>query len=59
MQTYSQTPTDIVRAASGVDFAYRRVGDRGGIPLVLANYFAANVDDWDPSSLTGWRPTVT
>jgi len=47
-QTYSQIPTEAVRAANGVDFAYRRVGVRGGIPLVLANYFAANLDDWDP-----------
>jgi pimeloyl-ACP methyl ester carboxylesterase len=53
MQTYSATPTDIVRAASGIDFAYRRVGNRGAIPLVLANYFAANMDDWDPLIVDG------
>lgn len=53
MQTYSQTPTDIVRAATGIDFAYRQVGDRGDIPLVLANYFAANMDDWDPLIVDG------
>ena len=29
-QTYSQTPTEVVRAASGIDFAYRQVGNRGG-----------------------------
>jgi pimeloyl-ACP methyl ester carboxylesterase len=53
MRTYSQTPTDVVRAASGIDFAYRRVGNRGGMPLVLANYFAANLDDWDPLIVDG------
>ena len=53
MHTYSQTPTDVVRAASGIDFAYRRVGNRGDIPLVLANYFAANMDDWDPLIVDG------
>jgi pimeloyl-ACP methyl ester carboxylesterase len=52
-QTYSQTPTDVVRAANGVDFAYRRVGNRSDIPLVLANYFAANLDDWDPLIVDG------
>jgi pimeloyl-ACP methyl ester carboxylesterase len=52
-QTYSQIPTEVVRAANGVDFAYRRVGVRGGIPLVLANYFAANLDDWDPLIVDG------
>jgi pimeloyl-ACP methyl ester carboxylesterase len=53
MHTYSQTPTDVVRSASGIDFAYRRVGNRGDIPLVLANYFAANMDDWDPLIVDG------
>jgi pimeloyl-ACP methyl ester carboxylesterase len=53
MRTYSQTPTDVVRAASGIDFAYRRLGNRGDIPLVLANYFAANMDDWDPLIVDG------
>jgi pimeloyl-ACP methyl ester carboxylesterase len=53
MRTYSQTPTDVVHAASGIDFSYRRVGNRGDIPLVLANYFAANMDDWDPLIVDG------
>jgi pimeloyl-ACP methyl ester carboxylesterase len=53
MLTYSQAPTDVVRAASGIDFAYRRVGNRGGMPLVLANYWAANMDDWDPIIVDG------
>jgi hypothetical protein len=62
MQTYSQTPIDVVRVASGIDFAYRHVGNRGGIPLVLANYFAANRDDWDPpivEGLTADRDVIT
>jgi pimeloyl-ACP methyl ester carboxylesterase len=53
MRTYSQASSDVVRAASGIDVAYRRVGNRGGIPLVLANYFAANMDDWDPLIVDG------
>jgi pimeloyl-ACP methyl ester carboxylesterase len=53
MQTYLLTPTDVVRSAGGIDFAYRRVGNRGDIPLVLGNYFAANMDDWDPLIVDG------
>jgi pimeloyl-ACP methyl ester carboxylesterase len=53
LQAYSQTPTRVVRAASGIDFAYRRVGNRGDIPLVLGNQFAANMDDWDPLVVDG------
>jgi pimeloyl-ACP methyl ester carboxylesterase len=62
MRTYFQTPTDVVRAASGIDFAYRRVGNRGDIPLVLGNYFAANMDDWDPlivDALAADRDVIT
>jgi pimeloyl-ACP methyl ester carboxylesterase len=29
------------------------VGNRSDIPLVLANYFAANLDDWDPLIVDG------
>jgi pimeloyl-ACP methyl ester carboxylesterase len=53
MQTYSHAPTPVVRARSGIDFAYRRLGDRGEVPLVLGNYFAANIDDWDPLIVDG------
>jgi pimeloyl-ACP methyl ester carboxylesterase len=53
MQAYSQTPINVVRGASGTDFAYRRVGNRGEVPLVLGNYFAANMDDWDPLIVDG------
>ena len=29
-------------------FAYRRFGRRGGLPLLFLNYFAANMDNWNP-----------
>ena len=35
-------------------FAYRRFGRRGGFPLLLLNYFAANMDDWDPKVTNGF-----
>jgi pimeloyl-ACP methyl ester carboxylesterase len=60
--TYTQTPTDIVRIASGIDVAYRRLGKRGDTPLVLGNYFAADLDDWDPlivESLAADRDVIT
>jgi pimeloyl-ACP methyl ester carboxylesterase len=40
-------------AANGIQFAYRRFGKRGGIPLVFLNYFNANLDDWDPTVTNG------
>src|SRR5262249_54479220 len=37
-----------------VGFAYRRFGRRGGLPLLFLNYFAANMDDWDPKVTNGF-----
>ena len=44
-------PTQIAQAGSG-RVAYRRFGKRETFPLLLLNYFAANLDDWDPESPT-------
>ena len=52
-QTYLQTPTEVVSTADGVDFAHRRLGPGGDVPLVLAAYFASNMDDWDPLIVEG------
>jgi pimeloyl-ACP methyl ester carboxylesterase len=51
--TVHQTaPTQFVQA-EGISFAYRRFGPRGRIPLLLLNYFAANMDHWDPKITNG------
>src|SRR6478672_8232463 len=52
-QTYLQTPTEGVSTADGIDFAYRRTGSGGDVPLVLATYLASNMDDWDPLIVDG------
>jgi len=50
--TYSQTPTLMIDTPN-VDFAYRRLSAGGDLPLVLAGYFASNMDDWDPLIVDG------
>jgi pimeloyl-ACP methyl ester carboxylesterase len=40
--------------AGNVQFAYRRLGPRGATPLLLCNYFAAHMDDWDPKLTNGF-----
>lgn len=45
--THETAPTRFVQARD-VEFAYRRFGPRGTMPLLLCNYFAAQIDDWDP-----------
>ena len=37
-----------------VRFAYRRFGRRGALPLLFLNYFAANMDAWDPKVTNGF-----
>jgi pimeloyl-ACP methyl ester carboxylesterase len=50
--THETARTEFVQAGD-VRFAYRRFGQRGGVPLLLLNYFAANMDDWDPKVTNG------
>src|ERR1700720_1601613 len=51
--THETAPTQFVQAGD-IRFAYRRFGPRGGIPLLLLNYFAAHMDDWDPKITNGF-----
>jgi pimeloyl-ACP methyl ester carboxylesterase len=55
MTNYSHetAPTRFVEA-EGVRFAYRRFGKTGGLPLLLLQYFNANMDDWDPFVTNGF-----
>jgi pimeloyl-ACP methyl ester carboxylesterase len=60
-QTYSTTPTKVVGAADGLDYAYREVGS-GAVPLVLLQHFRGNLDNWDPAlidALASRRRVVT
>ena len=49
---HETAPTQFVQAGD-VKFAYRRFGKDGVTPLLLCNYFAANMDDWDPKVTNG------
>jgi pimeloyl-ACP methyl ester carboxylesterase len=46
--THDTAQTQFVEAA-GVDFAYRRFGHPGELPLVLLQHFRGNLDNWDPA----------
>lgn len=51
-QTSATTPTQYLEAA-GTRFAYRELGPRTGVPLVMLHHFTATIDDWDPRFLDG------
>lgn len=40
--------TQYITASNGVKYAYRRIGDNVGVPLVMHIHYRANMDLWDP-----------
>jgi len=54
--TYSEAPAKLVRAANGIDYAYRECGD-GPVPLVLLQHFRGNLDNWDPALIDALAAT--
>ena len=50
--SYKDAPTHTI-SAGGVNFAYRELGPRGGVPVVLITHLAAVLDNWDPRVVDG------
>ena len=46
--THKTAETELVGAA-GAEFAYRRFGRPGNLPLVMLQHFRGNLDNWDPA----------
>ena len=58
---YAELPNEVVRAANGVEYAYRDTGG-GAVPLILLQHFRGNLDNWDPAlidALAASRRVVT
>jgi pimeloyl-ACP methyl ester carboxylesterase len=58
---YVAAPNGVLRAADGIDYAYREIGE-GSPPLVLLQHFRGNLDNWDPAlidALASGRRVVT
>lgn len=49
---YIDTPTQSI-TVDGIAFAYRDLGPRGGVPLVLLNHWGAVLDNFDPRIVDG------
>jgi pimeloyl-ACP methyl ester carboxylesterase len=54
--SYKNAPTRSV-SAGGVEFAYRELGPKTGVPLVLVTHLAAVLDNWDPRVVDGLAAT--
>ena len=58
---YADASTQRVAADSGIEYAYRDLGE-GDVPLVLLQHFRGNLDNWDPAlvdALAADRRVVT
>ncbi len=47
--TYTLAPNQFITAASGIKYAYREMGQKTGIPVILLTHLSANLDNWEPS----------
>jgi pimeloyl-ACP methyl ester carboxylesterase len=52
MTTWKTTPNKTIDV-DGTSFAYRELGELGGVPVVFLHHFTAVLDDWDPRVLDG------
>lgn len=50
--TFNNAPTKTVNV-NGTSFAYREIGDKAGIPVVLLHHLTAVLEDWDPAVVDG------
>jgi pimeloyl-ACP methyl ester carboxylesterase len=46
---YVDASTQRITVESGIDYAYRDLGEGGGVPLVLLQHFRGSLDNWDPA----------
>jgi pimeloyl-ACP methyl ester carboxylesterase len=49
---YTDAPTRTV-SVGGVSYAYRELGSRTGVPVILLTHLAAVLDNWDPRVVDG------
>ena len=52
MTSYRDAPTRTL-SAGGVDFAYRELGPKTGVPVIFLVHLAGNLDNWDPRVVDG------
>ena len=56
-----QTARTLYTSVNGINFAYRRLGQSTGTPLVMLQHFRRTMDHWDPAiinRLASQRPVI-
>ena len=60
IEVSANAPTKFIEA-NGIKYAYRRLGQPGGVPLVFLQHFTGTMDGWDPLVVDGFaqaRPVI-
>lgn len=52
-ETYIHALNKSIRAANGITYVYRELGEKIGIPIVFFTHLSANLDNWDPRIIDG------
>jgi len=50
---YIKAENKRILATNGVEYAYRELGEKTGVPIVALNHLSANLDNWDPVIIDG------
>jgi pimeloyl-ACP methyl ester carboxylesterase len=51
--SYVDTPNVFVQHQNGQRYAYRELGEKKGIPIILLTHLSATLDNWDPRVIDG------
>lgn len=51
--SYIDAPNLFIQHQNGKRFAYRELGEKKGIPIILLTHLSANLDNWDPRIIDG------
>src|SRR5947207_9206773 len=52
LPAWKNAPTHTI-TAGGVEFAYRQLGPKTGVPVIFLTHLAAVLDNWDPRVVDG------
>lgn len=52
-EAYAKVINKFIKAANGVTYAYRELGEKSGVPLILFIHLSGNLDNWDPRVVDG------
>ncbi|CAJ1182993.1 alpha/beta fold hydrolase [Companilactobacillus nantensis] len=50
---YIKAENKRILASNSVEYVYRELGEKNGVPIIALNHLSANLDNWDPVIIDG------